>query len=315
MATNASAGFITALKATLADGTAGWAVKSVTETSATRVASVSGSVSGSTSGGGGGGTITGGEGSVSLGSVSGSVSGSTSSTATTRVTTTVTLEAANKRLASSAVTPMRFSYAALKDDGSFSSAVIRIDGAELTTTDSALNTTINTLVATFQAAKDTALTTAFGVASVTSSADPLAVPTDLLTAVKASLANADHDWLVQGRSEQLLPRPPTVTTGDGRPQTRKHITVSLISRVTRVATTDGSIGAIVSGVVIPAGSQIPGTVTYMAQIDEEGALAEAQIMVGASLWRTTDSALHSQIIALGDTFLSARHSSIVTALT
>lgn len=304
MATNASAGFITALKASLANGSAGWAVKSVTETSATRLSNVAGILAATS---GGGGTITGGEGTIAAVSGAG---GSVAAAATTRVTTTVTLEAANMRLSGSAVTPMRFVYSAIKDDGVFASAVIRLDGSELTTTDSALNSTINTLVTAFQAAKDTALTTALGTSPVSAGSDALAVPSDLLIAVKASLANSDHDWLVQGRSEQLLPRPPTVQDGSGRPETRTCITVSLISRVTR----DADTLAIVTGVVIPSDSNIPGTVTYMAQIDEQGALAEAQIMVGASLWRTTDSALHSQIIALGDTFMTTRHSDIVTAL-
>lgn len=118
---NASAGFITAIKASLANVSAGWAVTSVHETSTVRVSSVSGS------------------------------DGSTSSASSTKAITTIALKANAPALS----LVYRTSYV----DGSFSEAWIQIDGASLRTTDSALNTTIMGLATAYCSARDTALTT------------------------------------------------------------------------------------------------------------------------------------------------------------
>lgn len=262
---NASAGLIAALKASLANSAAGWAVTSVRETSTVRVASVTGSVAGSASG-----TIS--EGS---GTLTGSTTGSTNSTSSTKEITTIALKATAPALS--------LIYETSYVDGAFTEAWIQIDGASLRTTDSALNTTIMGLATAYCSARDTALTTVLNATP----ADPLAIPSDLRTALLATLGDFGDGWSVQSRSEQV------VRAGDGH----RLVTVSLISTTVRAA----------------VGSRIPANVTYLVKLGLGGQVVEATVMIGATAWRTTDATLHTTIMALGDAFVTAKQSALTAS--
>lgn len=296
----ASGTLISALKSSLADSTAGWAVTAVQETSATRLSDVSGSVTGETHGettgsisGSTSGSIVAGAGDVTgsttgsvTGYVTGSVSGSTSSTSTTVVKTAVTLAAAGIPAAVGAPTSLALAYTSIWTDGAFSGGVIQWQGAELASADAVLDSTIRTLASTYVAGRDTALAAVLGAGPQAG----LSIPADLLAAIKTSLADTAAGWHV--RSHVVNP------IGPATDRQVQH-TIGLGSELLRIPV---------------AGNLMRGQLTYIATVSALGALIEARVLLNGAEWRSTDTALNSTILAAASDFTSAQATTVTGAL-
>lgn len=179
MPTNASAGLITALKASLADAAAFWCVTGIAETRS--IASVTGAVAD-------------GAGAVS---------------ATTRVETRVSLASPKVRASSSSPSPLRLDYVSVSVAGVYAEGHVIAADTTLRTTDAALDATVLALAAAYTAARDSALTTAL---TAGPAADPPGVmPSATIAALAASLADGDAGWGVQSRTDVVLPSGRAVT--------------------------------------------------------------------------------------------------------
>lgn len=165
MATNASTELITALKASLADASKGWAVQRVSESRSVASLSVSG----------GGGSISSGYGEIA----------EATGSSTERVRSKVELVAG---AIIHGAEPMRLVYSEVKVAGSFSEAFVDIGGGELRSTDTDLNTTIMGMAAAFLAAHDAAMIAALG------ASDPLDLPDVIADGMVATLADAAAQW-------------------------------------------------------------------------------------------------------------------------
>lgn len=169
MASNASAGLVSALKTSLADAAALWCVLAIHETTA--LASVSG-------------TVTAGEGSVA---------------ASTRVERRVALASPKVRVQSANPVPLRLDYVSVRTGGAYTEGLIAANGVWLRSTDADLDTAVLALATAYEAAADTALAAAL-------TAGPGATPTgvmgaSLVAALKASLDDEAAGWAVRSRSE------------------------------------------------------------------------------------------------------------------
>lgn len=179
MPTNASAGLVTALKASLADAAALWSVTAIAE--AVAVSSVAG-------------TIADGAGTVA---------------ATQRLETRIALASPKVRAASGSPAPLRLDYVQVKVAGVYSEAHIIANGLVLRTTDAALDTTVMGLAAAYTSAQDTALTAALDAGPA---AEPDGVmPAGTVTALIASLADEAAGWTVRARTDVVLPAGRTLT--------------------------------------------------------------------------------------------------------
>ena len=179
MPTNASAGLVTALKASLADVDALWCVTSVTET--TRMATATG-------------TIAAGDGAV---------------TTSQRIETRVSLPSPAVRASTVSPSPLRFDYVQVKLGGVYSEAHLVVNGTTLRTTDAALDTTVMALASAYTAAQDTALTAALEAGP---DAEPVGVmPAAMIGDLIASLADEAAGWTVRARTDLVLPSGRTVT--------------------------------------------------------------------------------------------------------
>lgn len=278
MPTTASTGLITALTTSLADETAGWTVKRVTEDKG--VSAVTGSTSGTIAAVSG--TITGGDGSVTGGG--GSVTGSTSST--TAVRTIVELFAPSLRSGVGSRTPLSLTYISVAVGGSFSEAFIRCNGAEFRSTDGDLDDDVLALVATFLAAQDTALTAAINAGAQDDDGTELSAA--MLSALTTSLGTQSHGWYCRSRVE---------TPVHGGMQ----MTVALASRATKYAPTTGL-------------RAVPAQLVYIADISAAGSLVAARLMFSGAEWKSRDASLHAAVLALAEAYTAAQDTAITAAL-
>ncbi len=255
MATNASAGLIAAVKASLADATKGWTVRGVRETKALSSVSVSG----------GGGTID---------STTGGTVASVSSASTESIRTRVDLLSAITHGAE----PMRMAYTEVRVGGTFSEALIEVDGGELRSTDTALNTTVMTMASAFLTAHDASLIDALA------ANDPLELPSDVAAGIVAALGDASSQW-------RCTSNMPMALSSGGIMRS-----ISLFSAVKKIG------GA-------------PASLQYIEHTGIDGALIAAQIMSGGCTWRTRNAALRTAILAVGETFSANRADDISAAFT
>jgi len=265
----ASSALIVALKASLADAAAAWTV-----TAASEQTSVQSIVTGSVSG-----TVAGGE---------ESVSGSVATADKTTVRTSVSLKSGTVPRAAGAADRARLDYVEVKVNGLFTHGELTMDGAQLRSTDTALNTTLAALAAAFLAAKDASATAAL--ASGPQTADALTIPAPLLAALKTSLADAGAEWSVRNRSENV--------TGEGAAR-QTDIAVNLGSATVKAA----------------AGSPVPAQFTYMSRRDTFGAFAGATIFMDGAAWRSADAALDSTVLAMAAAWLENQSAALTGGLT
>ncbi len=165
----ASTGLISALKTSLADTSAGWAVIDVDESSSTfsRV------------------TVATGDG---------------ASTDVTITRTRISLAAASIPIATGSKATLRMTYTQVQIDGSYDHGEIAYGHAVYRTTDTALNTTIVALAGPYLTGGDAALT-------ATLAAGPqagLTIPAELLSAIKTSLASTSAGWQVRGYNRVIM---------------------------------------------------------------------------------------------------------------
>jgi hypothetical protein len=277
----ASSDLITALKASLASSPAGWLVTDVSESSGTRIGSVT---------------------PVHVGGDPNAALINVNVTSSTTVITQIDLAASPLRIAVGAVAPMALTYLSVWIDGSFSAGQVLADGAALTTSDSALDTTIRGLASTFLAAKDTSLKNALNAGPVSPSTDPLLIPSGLLTALKATLADSDAGWEARSYNQNV-----------NRGANNTVTTMVIISLSSAMFDANGND---VPYVRLISGSSAPGQFSYTATFDSLGNLIDANVQIDATMWRTgLDSALNTTVLALGSAFLTAQNTSLTAAFT
>lgn len=252
MTTNASAGLVTALKSSLADTNDGWTVLSVSE------------VQGQTS-----------------------YVVDTERIFVTRDYMTVTLTAAALTLDTGSQMPMVLTYVSVYESEVYLSGSIMAHGGSWATSDSALDATVRALAAAFLSARDTRLTAALNAAASTVDI----VPSDVLTAIKTSLADAGAEWEVRHvtKTPMMLP---------GGTAEALEVSVTCVSGVARV----------------PAGSSLPAQFMYAGRLNAKGDLIEARLYVSGATWRTKDAALHSTVMTMAATFLTEQQAAIVAGL-
>mgnify|MGYP003385517215 CR=1 FL=1 len=259
----ASAGLISALKSSLADSAAGWAVVDIDETTdKARQTTVTATDAGAVS---------------------------TTSTSVVTVRLRLKLVAQSVPIAVGAKSALRMTYTQVTEDGSFTEGQIGWGSSVLRTTDSALNTTIVTLAAPFLTAGDDAL-------KATLQAGPqagLAIPADLLTAIKASLASPAAGWQVRGFNRIVL--------DDGTAQAA--VVLNSLESIVTVGTIDGTRVA------------VPCVLSYLYTLSARQILMDAKIMVDGLEWRTLDAALSSTIIGLAAAYQSTRSAGLTTEIT
>jgi hypothetical protein len=189
---------------------------------------------------------------------------------------------------------MEMSYMAttltVSGSSALTDATVTIDGATWHTTDAALNTAVNTLVTAYLTARDAAIVAAFGAGLAP--ADPRTIGSDMLTALKASLADTANGWTVRSRVQH--------TSG-----ANKTVTVALGSMAVKVAPILSS----------NPDAAIPAAFVYSASLDKFGALLSATIIMNGADWVTTDSALHSTIMSMAAAYVTAQGAAITTAVT
>lgn len=282
---NASAGLITALKASLANSGHGWTVASVSETSDTRLSAVS--VSGSVS--------TAQVPSDGVNPPTVNVTGSTSSSnaSITTVKTTIDLVATGLPIASSSAAQMKMTYQSVAVDGSFSYGVIVWTGKQYKTTDAALNTTITGLASTWQSAGDTALKDLLNAGAASNTHGVVSIPSGLLNAVKASLAGTAAGWEVRGRHAAAL--------ADG--STQVTVIVHSATGIVQLTDTNGDTHL------------VPTTISYLYTVDAAGSLTDATLMMQGAGWRTTDSTLFATLKTMGETWLTAQGTTLQSEVT
>lgn len=149
MPTSASGGLVTALKTSLADATHGWAVTAVEDAGASEQQIVSVAQHTET-------LLDAYGGSAPLRTTTFDVS------STAGQSLKITVQAAHLLAAAGATSLLTIAYTSRWVNGVYSSGLIDTNGAQLTTSDAALDTTLRALATAFLSAKDTALTAALG---------------------------------------------------------------------------------------------------------------------------------------------------------
>lgn len=251
---NASAGLVAALKASLADAADGWVVQSVSE------------------------TLTEAESYNLLETESGynMVSSSVSKTVTS-----VTMVGSALTADPDSAIQMLLTYQSVVTNDLFQFGYIVSNGAMWKTTDGALDTAVRSKMTSFLSAMDTRLTSALSSAPAT--VDVL--PSDMLAAIEASLADPNAQWAL--RTVVKMP------FGLGQ-----EISMSLVSGTARV----------------PVGTSLPAQIGYVARVDAKATLLESRILMSGASWRSTDTGLHSTLMAMAAAFQAAQKSAIIAGL-
>lgn len=256
MPTNASGGLVTALKSSLADSNDGWSVVQVIDTSAQ----------------------------------SSYVTDADERIFLTYDTRSVTMKAAALTIDVDSSSPMVLTYLSIWSNGVFYEGRIVANGGEWRTTDSALDTTVRALAATHLSTRDTRLTAALNASASTVDV----IPSDVLTAIKASLADTAMEWEVR----HVVIVPQTTPGAIGGVSDYLEVSTTLVSSVAR----------------IPAGTSLPAQIGYVARLDTKRVLIESRVMISGATWRTRDSALHTTIMTMAAAFQTEQQAAIVAGL-
>lgn len=193
---------------------------------------------------------------------------------------TITLRATGLSVDSGSSVPLILAYDSVWTSGAYVRGDFRAGGGQWRTTDSALDTTIRALAATFLSDRDTRLIAALGASTY-----PDTLPSNVLTALKASLADSSAGWNVRHVVK--------VPNGIGI-----EVSVTLVAAEPR----------------IPAGTSLPAQVSYTASLNPKGDLLEARVLISGSHWRVKDAALHTTIMTLATAFQTAQQAAIVAGL-
>ncbi len=259
MPTNASSGLVTALKSSLANAAASWCVVGIAETTA--LVGVAGTIAE------GAGTIT----------------------TTTRTETRVFLASPKVRAASDSPSPLRIEYVSIKLGGSYSDGHIVANGVHLRTTDAALDATVLALAGAYATAQDAALRAAL--TDGPSAAPSGVMPSAVVSALAARIADVDAGWGVQSRTDFVLPSGRTITVV--------------------MSSLDVTFAAVMASA---PDMRVPAVVTYSATLSAAGSLIDAVIIANGTGLRAADALLHAAVMALADDWLSDQQSDIASAV-
>lgn len=121
----------------------------------------------------------------------------------------------------------------------------------------------------------------------------------LLTALKASLQNASHGWQASSFVENTSSTPgvdpdtmlATVTVS-------KQVIVALFSPKIRIA----------------IGDRAPLSITYIATLNETNVYQSAKLMIDGLSYTTTDTALHTIVMAMINARLTTMQANVIASL-
>lgn len=201
------------------------------------------------------------------------------------VETTIRLVGTKVRRTAGEAAMLGLDYLSVWLAGVFSYGECRFsDGTAYRHTTAGLDTAIRTMALALMTTRQTPLesTTSSGDAS----ADPIAMPSDLLTALLASLANATHQWKALSANRITANG---VTTFNVQLAARSELKMKV-------------------GGVTPAG------LMYRAELNAAGTIIEAIVYLGGNGYRTFSTDLHTAITTLAATIVSSTTTNLTASL-
>jgi hypothetical protein len=193
-------------------------------------------------------------------------------------------------LKSGASQELRVTFVSVKVGGVFDHIDIVYAGGRLRSTDSTLNSKVTTKASAFVSSADADLLATLNAGVQSPSSATMIVAADLLTALKASLADSDAGWYVRSKTQHT-----DAATGV------KTLSVCLTTMDVKFSPATGTL-------------PIPASFVYQATINAQGALVIAYLMLNGAQWRTSDSALHTAVMTLADAYQTTQSTQIATAL-
>lgn len=196
---------------------------------------------------------------------------STSYSVRTTIKTTIELIGTKVRLDEDLVDQLELVYESFWVNGAFSSGVLKFnDGTGFVHANSTLDSAIRTKALALMTAREDLLEDTL--AAGDGSADPVEMPSSLVTALKASLVDPEADWQVMAASTGVDPI--------------RRIT-TFFAQFNSVKKRDR-----------PGAESAPANFTFQAKINAALQLIDVVIWGGGTTWRTFDTELFGTVMAL-----------------